>query len=54
MEEKLNELRKLVEESLKTKEIMVTDIFYHKENNYNFLTIELDKINSYINNKSLK
>ena len=45
MEEKLNELRKLVEESLKTKEIMVTDIFYHKENNYNFLTIELDKIN---------
>jgi len=45
MEENLKKLRKKVEDSLKTYDIIVTDVCYHKENNYNFLTIELDKVN---------
>lgn len=45
MEENLEKLRTLVEEALKEKEIIVTDVSYHKEGNLNFLTIELDKIN---------
>ena len=45
MEKELEKLRKNVEEALSSKEIMVTDVCYHKENNYNFLTIELDKVN---------
>ena len=44
-EKELEKLRKNVEESLSSKEIIVTDVCYHKENNYNFLTIELDKVN---------
>ena len=32
-------------EKKKKKEIIITDITYHNEGNYNFLTIELDKIN---------
>jgi len=45
MEDHLKKLKNLVEEALKPKEIMVTDVSYHKEGNLNFLTIELDKIN---------
>ncbi len=45
MEKELEKLRKNVEEALSSKEIIVTDVCYHKENNYNFLTIELDKVN---------
>ena len=41
MEKELEKLRKNVEEALSSKEIIVTDVCYHKENNYNFLTIEL-------------
>ncbi len=45
MEKELEKLRKNVEKALSSKEIIVTDVCYHKENNYNFLTIELDKVN---------
>ena len=45
MKKELEKLRKNVEEALSSKEIIVTDVCYHKENNYNFLTIELDKVN---------
>ena len=45
MESNLEKLRQLVSEALKCRDIMVTDVCYHKENNYNFLTIELDKVN---------
>ena len=37
-------IQELIDE-LKQKEIIITDITYHNEGNYNFLTIELDKIN---------
>ena len=45
MEKELEKLRKNVEEALSSKEIIVPDICYHKENKYHFLTIELDKVN---------
>ena len=45
MESNLEKLRQLVSDALKCRDIMVTDVCYHKENNYNFLTIELDKVN---------
>lgn len=44
MKEKLENVKKLVSEALEKEEIIVTDVFYHSEGNYNFLTIELDKI----------
>ena len=40
----LDELRKALEEVLKEKEIMVTDIFLEKKGKYTFLTVELDKV----------
>ncbi len=45
MQEKLENIRKNIEPALKQQEIIITDITYHNEGNYNFLTIELDKIN---------
>lgn len=45
MESNLEKLRQLVSDALKCRDIMITDVCYHKENNYNFLTIELDKVN---------
>jgi ribosome maturation factor RimP len=44
MEEKLNNIRVEVDKALKDNEIFVTDVSYHKEGKYNFLTIELDKV----------
>ena len=45
MQEKLENIRKNIEPALKQKEIIITDITYHNEGNYNFLTIEIYKIN---------
>ncbi len=44
LEKVLDELRKALEEVLKEKEIMVTDIFLEKKGKYTFLTVELDKV----------
>lgn len=45
MESNLEIIKKRVEESLKDKEIIVDNIEYVKEGNYQFLRIVLDKIN---------
>ena len=45
MQEILERIKNAIEPSLKKMDIEVTDITYHKETKYNFLTIELDKIN---------
>ena len=45
MQEILENIKSAIEPSLKEMDIEVTDITYHKETKYNFLTIELDKIN---------
>ena len=44
MEKGLEDLKRKVEDALKQKEIIVTDIFVKEEKKYKFLTIELDKI----------
>lgn len=44
MEENLTKLKSEVQDSLKTMNIIVTDIFVKEEKKYKFLTIELDKI----------
>lgn len=44
MEEKLKTIKAQVEKELSKMEIIVTDVSYHQEGNYNFLTIELDKV----------
>ena len=41
----LEEIKKSIEPSLSKIGIIVTDITYHNEAKYNFLTIELDKDN---------
>lgn len=45
MERKLEELKRAISKKLISKNIMVTDIKYIKESNYNVLQIELDKAN---------
>ena len=45
MEEKLKRIKEAITPSLKELEIEVTDITYRNDGKYNFLTIELDKIN---------
>lgn len=44
MEENLTKLNSEVQDSLKSMNIIVTDIFVKEEKKYKFLTIELDKI----------
>lgn len=44
MEENLTKLKSEVQDSLKTMNIIITDIFVKEEKKYKFLTIELDKI----------
>ena len=44
MEENLTKLISEVQDSLKSMNIIVTDIFVKEEKKYKFLTIELDKI----------
>ena len=45
MQEKLESIKKAIEPSLSKMDIEVTNVTYHQETKYNFLTIELDKIN---------
>lgn len=45
MESKLKELETLINKKLLKEKIMVSDINYGKENGYNVLKIELDKVN---------
>lgn len=44
MEENLTKLKSEVQDSLKSMNIIVTDIFVKEEKKYKFLTMELDKI----------
>ena len=41
----LESIRASIEEPMKKMNIIVESVTYRKEGNYNFLTIELDKIN---------
>lgn len=45
MNKVLDEIRNAIIEPMKEMEIIVDSITYEKEGNYNFLRIELDKIN---------
>ena len=45
MQEKLEELKSNVQESLKAMEVIVDDVTLEKNGNYTFLTITLDKLN---------
>lgn len=45
MNKVLDEIRNAIIEPMKKMEIIVDSITYEKEGNYNFLRIELDKIN---------
>ena len=45
MKNKLKELEELINKKLLKENIIVTSINYGKENNYNVLKIELDKVN---------
>lgn len=45
MNKKLKELEELINKKLIKEKIIVTSINYGKENNYNVLKIELDKVN---------
>ena len=45
MEEKLDIIKERIKKPLEDLDIFVSDIKYHSEGKYNFLTIELDKIN---------
>ena len=45
MEEKLKKIKESIKPSMDEMESEITDISYRKEGKYNFLTIELDKIN---------
>lgn len=42
---KFEKIKNAIEPVLAKEEIMVSDISFHSEGNYNFLTIELDKVN---------
>ena len=45
MEEKLNELKGIIEKKLRKDNIIVCSVTFFKENNYNTLQVELDKVN---------
>ena len=45
MEDKLNKIKEAIEKELIKIDIEVSDISYKKDGKYNFLTIELDKVN---------
>ena len=45
MEEKLAQIKQAITLALKAEEIMVTAVNYVNEGKYNFLQIELDKVN---------
>ena len=45
MQGKLDNIKKMIDKELSKMEIEVTDITYHEEGKYKFLTIELDKLN---------
>ena len=45
MEEKLNELKGIIEKKLRKDDIIVCTVTFFKENNYNTLQVELDKVN---------
>ena len=45
MQGKLDNIKKMIDKELSKMEIEVTDITYHEEGKYKFLTVELDKIN---------
>jgi len=45
MEEKLNIIRDNIKKEMDKMDIEITNISYRKEGRYNFLEIELDKIN---------
>ncbi len=45
MEEKLNELKNIIEKKLRKDNIIVCSVAFVKENNYNTLQVELDKVN---------
>lgn len=42
---KFEKIKNAIEPVLAKEEIIVSDISFHSEGNYNFLTIELDKVN---------
>lgn len=44
MEEKLLQIKEVVQQGVAERQIEVTEVTYHREGNYNFLTIELDKV----------
>ena len=45
MQAKLDEIKKIVADALVKEDIIVCDVSFVKENNYNFLKITLDKVN---------
>lgn len=45
MKEKLDVIKKEIEEPLKNLGIIVDDVVYESENGYNFLRVTLDKVN---------
>lgn len=45
MEEKLNELKGIIEKKLRKDNIIVCSVTFVNENNYNTLQVELDKVN---------
>ena len=45
MKEKFEKIKEAIEPVLSKEEIIVSDITYKNDGKYNFLTIELDKVN---------
>lgn len=45
MEGKLESLKSKIEDALKEKDIIVCSVTYTSKGKYNFLTVELDKVN---------
>lgn len=45
MPENLKLIKDKIAPNLEKMNILITDISFHQEGNYNFLTIELDKVN---------
>lgn len=45
MENKLNNLKEKLMVALEKEGIMVTDVLYSSKGKYNFLTVEVDKVN---------
>ena len=45
MQAKLDEIKKIVADAMVKEDIIVCDVSFVKENNYNFLKITLDKVN---------